>query len=688
MVKQKTRKITSIVFVLSTIIFIVILFRALGWFQFLEWKILDMFFKMRPSEASDERIVIVKITEEDIKTLRYPISDKHLAEVLNKIKSYHPRSIGLDIVRDNPVDPGHQELIKVFTTTPYLWGIEKTIGRNFNEKIDPPPLLKKLNQVGSTDTILDKDAVVRRTLLYPRTQDEKFLPNLGLAVAMTYLEKQNIDAITGKNNYLQLNRTLFVPFQADSRGQSNAGGYVDLNAGGYQILLNYRGKSNTFNKVSTLDVLRDKVPPNFFTGRIVLIGYDEAASVKDEFLTPYSSINGQAPVYTSGVEINANIASTIISSVLDDRPLLKTSNELLEYLLIIFTSGILPLLIYKVQKENINLSVYKYLFMIVTASSLSCLGLIGGSYLAFLNSWWIPVGIPITGLVFSTVIVVGHTLSRKTYQSYSLAIKNERRMNLAISAAEMETFEWNLEKGLITISDNLNRLSGNENKLIAFNKDELFNYINFEDRSKVELEIQKGIKNKTDYNFEFRMSKIGEDIWVKVKGSPIFGVGEIVTEINGLVWDISELKKLEIRADEIDRRWKTLTKNINEFIIVIRSDDWLINHLNISVKELLGHPRNNVLMTSFLRYVSHKDKNLIVKKIKKLLPEEKFTLIYYVKHKDGSLRAFESTFCNLMKDRLINGILINSHDVTELVEAKLNCGNMASRFEEIMKSPD
>lgn len=682
--KEITKKIPNINIITFIVIFIIIFSRYLGWFQPLEYKLLDIFFKLRPSEKTDSRIIVVKITEADINKFGYPISDQKLALALTKIKNQHPRAIGLDIVRDIPQEPGHEQLIKVFKTTPNLWGIEKILGQKFSI-IAPPPVLKNLAQVASSDTVPDSDGVVRRTLLFPET-NTKTLTNLGLALAIAYLQKQSIEPTDGKDNYLQLNKTLFVPFPKNKKGKSNAGGYINMNAGGYKILLNYRGKPNSFEKISLIDLLNNNISPSLFTDRIVLIGY-EAPSVKDEFFTPYSFNNTKTPVYTSGVEINANVASMVISSVLDNRPLLKTSNELSEYILIIFASGVFPWLIWKWQKVNIDLAINKYLFVKLVASLVAGLVCIGGSYFAFLYGWWIPVGIPITGLLVSNITIAGYVLLRKTYQSYSLAIQSEIRMNLAISAAGMETFEWNLETNLIAISDNLSRFLGNE-IVTVITKDEFFSCINLEDKNKVELEIQKSINNKTECNIEFRVSKIGEDIWIKVKGKPIYGSNNIAEEINGLFWDISEIKKLNIRADKINSVWQTLTKNVSESIIVVRREDWLINYLNLQSENFLGYSKNDVKMTSFLEYIFFEDKEWVAEKVDLLLPGDQITLQYKIEDEKGDYHTFESIFCNLSDDSEINGILINSRDITELVNAKASCGNMVSKLEEFMISPE
>ena len=73
-------------------------------------KIFDYFFKIKPTEPVDPKIVIVGINDDDINKIgNYPIPDHKLAELLLEIKAQNPSAIGLDIIRDIPVEPGYKD---------------------------------------------------------------------------------------------------------------------------------------------------------------------------------------------------------------------------------------------------------------------------------------------------------------------------------------------------------------------------------------------------------------------------------------------------------------------------------------------------------------------------------------------------------------------------------------------------
>ncbi|WP_413160409.1 CHASE2 domain-containing protein [Capilliphycus salinus ALCB114379] len=398
--KQLCWKGRGIAVIFPTVVVLVLVLRSLGQLQVLEWMAFDQFFRWRPPELADSRILIVEIREEDIKMLqRWPMSDQQLVELLRTLKLHQPRAIGLDLYRDLPVPPGSEELIDLFESTPNLIGIEKVVGA-----VDPPPTLKKLDQVGASDIILDFDGRVRRALFIAFDEDEVIF-SFPLKLALLYLEKEgiNIEELDAERGILRLNRAIFRPFQG------NEGGYVDADAGGYQFLLNYRsppcGGCRVFETVSMGDVLADRVPPELIRDRIVLVG-TAAYSLKDIFLTPYSNT-------TPGVEVHAQIASQVLSAALDGRRLIRVWPNAIEGIWIVLWSGV------GVATSWIFVRIHrKILSLVLTNGSLSI-----ATYVAFLNGWWIPVVPPL-------LILIGLEMAITAYRAYIEREDRQIVMNL------------------------------------------------------------------------------------------------------------------------------------------------------------------------------------------------------------------------------------------------------------------
>ena len=389
------------------LILIVIILRLSGSIQVLEWIFLDTFLRMRPSEPIDEEVVIIGINEEDIRKIgRYPIPDGEIAALIKKIHSYKPRIIGLDIVRDIPVEPGYKELCKVFKENKDIIGIEKVLPEN---SFPPPPDLPT-EQVGFVDIIPDQDGQYRRYLLWipdldrKDVQKDKFSLSLRLATAYLSAEHITLEDI-GNSDAIRFGSTEIPIFD------SYTGGYIGTDDGGIQMLINFRNGKERFPVFSLHDI-KTKIPENILRDKlrdkVVLIGM--TATNSDLFDT--SAISGlklNGNIY--GVEYHAHATSQIINAVIHGRPLLKTWSDTWEYLWIIVW-GFIPIVIGRLAQ-----SVWKNLLAV--AASIICL--IGVSYLLLTWwGWWIPVAPSLLILVIN-----GVGLSAFAFYRHDQALKSQ-----------------------------------------------------------------------------------------------------------------------------------------------------------------------------------------------------------------------------------------------------------------------
>ncbi len=375
----------------STSAGIVILLRSLGLLQTWEWGLYDHFFRLRPAEPLDPRIVIVGITEADIQKYGYPINDRLLAELLYKLNSLKPRAIGIDIYRDSPQEPGYKNLVTALGNIPNIIGIEK-IGTKDNLGIKPPAILDQKEQIGFNNIIMDADGKIRRGLLYMHLEDGDFRESFPLKLALNYLKTEGIKPKTANEfSYLQLILAIFNYFQ------KNDGAYIRADAGGYQFLANPRQKGS-FHLVSMNDLLSGNISPKLFKDKIILIGYT-AISVKDLHINSYSTRLLTPPQEISGVELQANFLSQILSSALDGRENIKVVAEPLEWLLMIIFSWIGATLSYQ-------LLLPKKSILIIVLITISITGI---SYIAFIyDGWWLPVIPPIFSLSSSAAMTMFH----------------------------------------------------------------------------------------------------------------------------------------------------------------------------------------------------------------------------------------------------------------------------------------
>lgn len=381
-----------------TIIAVIITARGLGLLEETEWTTFDTFLRLRPLEAIDERIAIIGINEADIRQIKqYPIPDAEITNLIQILQQYNPRAIGLDIVRDLPVEPGHDKFVQILQNSPNIIGIQQVLGLG----IAPPPALPS-EQIGFSDGIPDDDGRMRRSLLgtyVENNPDYQF--SLALRLAEAYLTPKGFPLDNGiKDPHAMRFGTVELP-----RFSSYTGGYINTKAGGVQILVNYRNNIDSFRTFSLSDVKSSKIKPEWIQNRLVLIGMTTPSAPDLAHTTAIAFSHVKGEIY--GVEFQAHAISQIISAVLDNRPLIKSLAEGWEYLwIIVWGLGGIYL-------SQLTVSPLKNLLAVILSSFM----LIIICYLFLWWGWWLPMVPAVLALAFNGVILTSFYLSHQNLLS-------------------------------------------------------------------------------------------------------------------------------------------------------------------------------------------------------------------------------------------------------------------------------
>ena len=295
--------------------------RYLGVLQPLELQAYDQMLQLRPEEGADPRLLIVTITEADIRTQKQrngSLSDSALAQLLEKLEQDRPRIIGLDIYRDFPVEPAYRNLATRLRQDEHFIGVCKDLDPEADPEGVPPPPEIPPERVGFSDFVNDADGVLRRQFLSMTPEPASPCQasySLSALLALNYLAAQGILPKFNADGNLQLGKVVLP------RLKTRSGGYQKVDAGGNQVLLNYRSHSpqKIAAQVTLTQVLNDQFNPKSVQDRIVLIGAT-GTTAGDRWSTPYGAgPNDQVP----GVFMQAQMVSQILSAALDGRPLLR-----------------------------------------------------------------------------------------------------------------------------------------------------------------------------------------------------------------------------------------------------------------------------------------------------------------------------------------------------------------------------
>lgn len=365
--------------------------RELGLLESLELEAFDRMIRWQASSEIDPRLLVVEITEADIKKQqKWPLADRVIAEAIEQLQKYRPSVIGLDLYRDVSQPPGREELQKALEAN-HVITIEQ-LG------VVPSPPEVPPERVGFNDFLSDRDNVIRRSLLYAESDSNKYY-SFALRLSLKYLARQNLNSqLSVTSEFLKIGNTKFIPLEATS------GGYQmpPTEAIGWQILLKYPVEN--IARTVTLDrVLEGKIDPALVKDKIVLIG-TTAPSIKDLVPTPYSAAKTKEHLMP-GVLVHAQIASQILSEVSKSQPQFWFWNQWGEGLWLWSWSLVGGILVWRLHHP---LSVG--LGLTISTGNLWCI-----CWLAFTQAGWIPL-IPPTLALFATT---GSVLAYKVFYSRS-----------------------------------------------------------------------------------------------------------------------------------------------------------------------------------------------------------------------------------------------------------------------------
>ena len=414
--------------------------RQVRGFEPVELKAFDQMMQRRTPLPPDPRLLIVGFSADDIKKLNQgSLSGETLDTVLTKLERYQPKVIGLDFFRDRPVEPGHEKLLTHIKNSSRIVTI-CTVGAYNTESVAPPKGIEAEN-AGFADIPEDGDGLIRRNLLvvtpYPKSNC-KTPASFGFQLALQYLNIQPKFTSGG----MQVGKTLFKRLETDS------GGYQDIDASGFQILLNYRSQNKVAQEVTISDVLGDRIQPASVRNRIILIG-STAPSSQDIRNTPYSNGKRDDSGKMPGVTIHAHMISQILDAASGKRPLFWFLPEWGEILLFVGLAIVGSSLAWYIRHPVI----------LVFAGTVTLGMLFGISFGIFLLGGWIPVMTPAIAFLINGGSVAAYQIIREQQikQLVKWVEQKNKASGLALDFSDMS----------ITVTNSISQLTNSKESSLA-----------------------------------------------------------------------------------------------------------------------------------------------------------------------------------------------------------------------------
>ncbi len=177
----------------------------------------------------------------------------------------------------------------------------------------------------------------------------------------------------------------------------------------------------------------------------------------------------------------------------------------------------------------------------------------------------------------------------------------------------------------------------------------------------------------------------GGTIDVEVVGVPINYGGKRAAQV--VIRDVTKRKRVEAALRESEKRFSTLIRHGWDIVSILESDG-TIRYESPAVERVLGHKPEEMVGTNAFYYVHPDDVEMVADKFREGVANNKSTVAIEARFlcADGSYRHLEAVSSFLVEDPDVQGVIINSRDITERKEAEEALRNSEAQFRSLVQN--
>ncbi|OGX38030.1 MAG: hypothetical protein A3C53_08265 [Omnitrophica WOR_2 bacterium RIFCSPHIGHO2_02_FULL_68_15] len=133
----------------------------------------------------------------------------------------------------------------------------------------------------------------------------------------------------------------------------------------------------------------------------------------------------------------------------------------------------------------------------------------------------------------------------------------------------------------------------------------------------------------------------------------------------------TELKWAKEQQRRGEEHFRLLIENAQEIVLVLEADG-IMRYKSPSIERVLGYRTQDLLRKSMFEFVAAYDLPKALTVFNEAIRQNGTTQFveFRCRHKDGSWRVLQAWLKNLLQDRVVEGIIVNLRDVSQLKQAE------------------
>jgi PAS domain S-box-containing protein len=172
-----------------------------------------------------------------------------------------------------------------------------------------------------------------------------------------------------------------------------------------------------------------------------------------------------------------------------------------------------------------------------------------------------------------------------------IARQNEERLEMALEAAQMGTWEWHLAEGIGRWSEGSQRIFGLSATNSETTTEGFYNVLHPDDRKFVQERVRRAVTEGSAYEVEFRVPQPDGSVrWVRGKGKVLFDDAGKPARMVGLNSDITQWKQAEQALHESAERNRAILRALPDLVFLMDREGVYLDYHARDTSALLVEP--------------------------------------------------------------------------------------------------
>lgn len=183
-----------------------------------------------------------------------------------------------------------------------------------------------------------------------------------------------------------------------------------------------------------------------------------------------------------------------------------------------------------------------------------------------------------------------------------------------------------------------------------------------------------------DHSLEYRMiAADGREVWINDMVTVVKENGKPVA-LRGLMVDITQKKQVEKELALSEKRFKALVQEGADLTAIINQEGYF-QYISPNYPKILGYSEEELLGSSSLEFFHPEDLPRAKEEFSKLDEEKRLkSSPYRFRNKEGHWSWIQSTITDLSEDEAVGGIVVNSVELTDLIETQEKLKTSEARY--------